>query len=290
MSATTADHDQRRSREDSNSLLSKSRDADAESHRDSAISHTKPIEETSSQYGPGVILLVIFVLSLAIMALVFYNFPELSDEDASQLKLPRSLDDAKDLGRLLSKYKDTHYYTVLGAVVITYVFLQTFAIPGSISLSILSGFLFPFPVALLLVCTCSATGATFCYLLFSMVGHNIVSRYFPQRVNGWKTQVAHHHDDMLWYIIFLRITPFLPNWFINIASPIVGVNLTPFYWGTFLGVAPPSFFFIRAGTTLYELTTATGHVSIKSILVLAGFAVLSLLPVFFKKAIRKKLE
>lgn len=56
------------------------------------------------------------------------------------------------------------------------------------------------------------------------------------------------------------------------------------------GVAPPSFFFIRAGTTLYELTTATGHVSIKSILVLAGFAVLSLLPVFFKKAIRKKLE
>ena len=40
---------------------------------------------------------------------------------------------------------------------------------------------------------------------------------------------------MLWYIIFLRITPFLPNWFINVASPVIGVRLAPFYWGTFLG-------------------------------------------------------
>ena len=37
----------------------------------------------------------------------------------------------------------------------TYVSLQTFAIPGSISLSVLSGFLFPFPLALLLVSTVS---------------------------------------------------------------------------------------------------------------------------------------
>ncbi len=34
---------------------------------------------------------------------------------------------------------------------VTYLFLQTFAIPGSIFLSIVSGFLFSFPVALLLV-------------------------------------------------------------------------------------------------------------------------------------------
>ena len=33
--------------------------------------------------------------------------------------------------------------------------LQTFAIPGSIFLSILSGFLFPFPLALFLVCLVS---------------------------------------------------------------------------------------------------------------------------------------
>jgi uncharacterized membrane protein YdjX (TVP38/TMEM64 family) len=161
--------------------------------------------------------------------------------------------------------------------------LQTFAIPGSIFLSILSGFLFPFPVALLLVCTCSALGAMFCYLISAVVGHRLVHHYFPQRLKQWRQQIDRHGDDMLWYVVFLRITPFLPNWFINIASPIVGVRIPPFFWGTFLGVAPPSFFFIRAGTTLYELTTSTGHVSVTSVLVLAGLAVLSLTPVLLKK-------
>ena len=45
----------------------------------------------------------------------------LPSEDVSRLKLPRDIHEAKDLGRLLSKYKNTHYGTVLGAVVATYV-------------------------------------------------------------------------------------------------------------------------------------------------------------------------
>lgn len=36
-------------------------------------------------------------------------------------KLPRDIDDAKELGRVLSKYKDTHFFTVLGGVIVTYV-------------------------------------------------------------------------------------------------------------------------------------------------------------------------
>lgn len=182
-----------------------------------------------------IILLALFAVSLMIMAFIFWNFPELSEDDVSRLRFPRSLDAAKDLGRLLSKYKDTHYFTVLGAVTITYVFLQSFAIPGSIFCSILSGFLFPFPLALFLVCSCSAIGATFCYLLSAMVGQGLMRKHFPQKLKSWQSQLDHHHDDMLWYIIFLRITPFLPNWFINLASPVLGVKLAPFYWGTFLG-------------------------------------------------------
>ena len=155
---------------------------------------------------------------------------------------------------------------------------------------------------------CSATGATFCYLLSAMVGQKLVTKYFPERLNSWRAQISHHHDDMLWYIIFLRITPFLPNWFINLASPLVGVRLAPFYWGTFLGewfiptrllsrvpptytgVAPPSFFFIRAGTTLYELTMTSGHISWGSLLLLGLLAGLSLLPVLLRKSLRNKVQ
>lgn len=48
-------------------------------------------------------------------------------------------------------------------------------------------------------------------------------------------KVDEHKNNLLNYIIFLRITPFLPNWFINITSPVIGVPLSPFFIGTFLG-------------------------------------------------------
>lgn len=73
-------------------------------------------------------------------------------EEVEQVKFPKNIEDAKNLGLVLSHYTDRYYLQVLGGVFITYLFLQTFAIPGSIFLSFVSGYLFPFPLALLLVC------------------------------------------------------------------------------------------------------------------------------------------
>lgn len=113
--------------------------------------------------------------------------------------------------------------------------LQTFAIPGSLFLSILSGFLFRFPVALAMICFCSAVGATLCYLLSLLLGRRLVKHYFPKRAEQWGQQVTKHKDDMLSYMLFLRMTPLLPNWFINLVAPVIGVPLFPFAFGTFLG-------------------------------------------------------
>lgn len=113
--------------------------------------------------------------------------------------------------------------------------LQTFAIPGSLFLSILSGFLFSFPVAICLVCLCSAIGATMCYLLSQLVGRRIVRHFFPERADHWALQVEKHKGELLSYVLFLRMTPFLPNWFINLVAPVIGVPLFPFAVGTFFG-------------------------------------------------------
>ena len=50
-----------------------------------------------------------------------------------------------------------------------------------------------------------------------------------------RRQVDGHREHLINYIIFLRITPFLPNWFINITSPVINVPLGVFFLGTFLG-------------------------------------------------------
>lgn len=36
-------------------------------------------------------------------------------------------------------------------------------------------------------------------------------------------------------MLFLRLTPLIPNWFVNIASPIVGMPVKYFSLGTLFG-------------------------------------------------------
>ncbi|KAM9658203.1 transmembrane protein 41B [Trichechus inunguis] len=250
----------------------------------------KAREEAGSARTSLLILVSIFLSAAFVMFLVYKNFPQLSEEERVTMKVPRDMDDAKALGKVLSKYKDTFYVQVLVAYFATYIFLQTFAIPGSIFLSILSGFLYPFPLALFLVCLCSGLGASFCYMLSYLVGRPVVYKYLTEKAVKWSQQVERHRDHLINYIIFLRITPFLPNWFINITSPVINVPLKVFFIGTFLGVAPPSFIAINAGTTLYQLTTAGEAVSWYSVFFLMILAVLSILPAIFHKKLKQKYE
>ncbi|XP_014164714.1 transmembrane protein 41B [Geospiza fortis] len=250
----------------------------------------KALAEGGSARTSLLILVSIFLSAAFLMFLVYKNFPQLSEEERECIKVPRDMDDAKALGKVLSKYKDTFYVQVLVAYFATYVFLQTFAIPGSIFLSILSGFLYPFPLALFLVCLCSGLGASFCYMLSYLVGRPVVYRYLTEKAVKWSEQVERHREHLINYIIFLRITPFLPNWFINITSPVINVPLKVFFIGTFLGVAPPSFVAIKAGTTLYQLTTAGEAVSWNSVFVLMILAILSILPALFQKKLKQKFE
>lgn len=107
------------------------------------------------------------------------------------------------------------------------------------------------------------------------------------------------------------MTPFLPNWFINIVAPCIDVPLFPFWLGTFLGVGPPSFLAIQAGQTLHELSADKStwswtsvsllgktlknfkqkmNIILKKIFSPGLFAGLSLLPVFLKNRLRRKFE
>ena len=58
-------------------------------------------------------------------------------------------------------------------------------------------------------------------------------------------QVAKQREKLLNYMIFLRITPTLPNIFINLASPIVDVPFHVFLSATLIGLVPSSYIMVR---------------------------------------------
>ncbi|XP_065198705.1 transmembrane protein 41B-like [Sycon ciliatum] len=227
----------------------------------------------------------LFAFSAGCLYLLFQSFPDLAESDKQHVHVPRTLDDAKELGRVLSMYTDTHFPQVVVGYACVYVFLQAFAIPGSIFLSVLSGYLFPFPLALFLVCLCSACGASACYLLsYLVLGSEFVSQYLPSKIEYWKAQISHYGwVELLSTLVFLRITPFLPNWSINIASPVIGFPLSIFFLGTFIGVAPPSALAVMSGTQLYELTSATELLTLRAVGLIGLIAVMALMPMAFKR-------
>ena len=55
------------------------------------------------------LLLLIFLSSALAMFLVLKTFPDLNDEDKKSLKFPHDIDDAKELGQVLSRYKDQYF-------------------------------------------------------------------------------------------------------------------------------------------------------------------------------------
>lgn len=54
---------------------------------------------------------------------------------------------------------------------------------------------------------------------------------WPLRTERFAAEVAARRGQLLPYVIFLRVTPLLPNTFINVASPLAGVPVWPFSLG-----------------------------------------------------------
>jgi uncharacterized membrane protein YdjX (TVP38/TMEM64 family) len=98
--------------------------------------------------------------------------------------------------------------------------------------------LFGVPLGVLVVSFVAATGATGAYLISKHALGGIVESRLATRMQDFRAQVSARRvrGDLFFYVFALRVTPLLPNWFINLASPHVGVPLTTFWLGTLCGV------------------------------------------------------
>jgi len=89
------------------------------------------------------------------------------------------------------------------------------------------------------------TGASICYGVSSVMGKYLVLRAFPELVRQMNKRIQKHKENLLWYMLFLRITPLVPNWFINVSSPIVGIPFFHFFLATLFGI-----YFIRSNNKI----------------------------------------
>lgn len=170
-------------------------------------------------------------------------------------------------------YQAANYWFVLAAFEVTYVGLKMLAIPVAFSLCLLSGALFPFPVCTLLTGVGEAVGSSLCYLLSKAFLGPVIERFFADKLQVLQQRADENRQFMLTFNFFLRLTPFLPNWFINLACPLVGVPLRPFFWGSLIGTQLSLTFLAVSGATLktageqgFDLDAIKGNMIIMGLL------------------------
>ncbi|XP_057478352.1 uncharacterized membrane protein At4g09580-like [Actinidia eriantha] len=211
---------------------------------------------------------------------VYLTMPE---SDYSFLKLPRSLEDLQILRDHLESYTSDYTIQVLIGYCTVYIFMQTFMIPGTVFMSLLAGALFGVFKGVALVVLNATAGASSCYFLSKLIGRPLLSSLWPDKLVFFQEQVAKRRTRLLNYMLFLRVTPTLPNTFINVASPIVDVPYHIFFLATFIGLIPAAYVTVRAGIALGELRSVGDLYDFHSIATLFLIGVVSVTPTLISK-------
>lgn len=240
--------------------------------------------------GEGVILplsrwevmaaLGVFLLFSVGLGCIYLTMPA---ADYSELKLPRTLSDLRILKDHLATFASVYPTQFILGYCSTYIFMQTFMIPGTIFMSLLAGSLFGVISGLFLVVFNATAGASSCYFLSKLVGRPIVNWLWPEKLRFFQAEIAKRRDKLLNYMLFLRVTPTLPNLFINLASPIVDIPFHIFFLATVLGLIPASYITVRAGLALGDLKSVKDLYDFKTLSVLFLIGLVAIIPTLLKR-------
>ncbi|OQR80051.1 transmembrane protein 41A-A-like [Tropilaelaps mercedesae] len=226
-----------------------------------------------------------FVAASAWLYILSKSAPKLqrSDNDTSTLKFPSSFEELHELSALLQEYYSSHPNFVYVLFCSAYLYKQTFAIPGSVFMNLLGGALFGVIPGFLLACLLSATGATFCYLLSYACGRQLLRKFFASKISHFEDKIDENRDDLIYVLLFLRLFPITPNWFLNMASPIVGIPMHLFFISVFIGLMPYNLMCVQAGSLLSEIESTSDVLTPSVAVKMALLAMAALMPAFFRK-------
>ena len=234
-----------------------------------------------------------------------------------ELSLPSSFEDACALSLSLSAHLRSHPSSRLLLLLLfasVYLLKQTFSIPGSALLNIMAGFIFGVGPGVPLVAFLTAVGASGCYALSSLVGSELLKLAPSLAARTHKLQLLIEAEKragtLFVYLLVLRVFPFTPNFFVNLAAPLVGIPFPTFFLSALLGLVPYVYITVTAGDTLRvlselqqegKLAAAAGGVvpanmSLADVMDAATMAKLALLalslllPIVLKRLLLKKNE
>lgn len=139
------------------------------------------------------------------------------------------------------------------AYIAIYATAVALSLPGGLIFTVAGGLLFGWVVGGLAAVLAATIGATIVFL----IARTAVGETLSERVGPWLAKLSDgFNKEALSYMLFLRLVPVFPFWFVNIAPALLGVPLKTYVIGTVLGIIPATFAFASAGAGLDSVILA----------------------------------
>jgi uncharacterized membrane protein YdjX (TVP38/TMEM64 family) len=156
----------------------------------------------------------------------------------------QSLAEHRDALRAL--VANNYLLAVIGYLTV-YTAAITLLFPTAAALTLAGGFLFGWQVGFPLTVIAATSGATIVFLL----AKTALAEPLARRTGPWLCKVREgFQKDALTYLLFLRLVPAFPFWFMNLAPALLGMGLRDFIIATALGIIPGTLAFSVIGSGL----------------------------------------
>ena len=203
-----------------------------------------------------------------------------------------------DLGRFLSfDLLQEHRHTLLDQVaehallaaiafIGLYIVVVAFSLPGGAVMTVSGGFLFGALLATIYTVVAATIGAT---LLF-LIARTSLGEALKAKAGPWLDRMqGGFNENAMSYLLVLRLIPLFPFWLVNLAPAFLGVQLRTYVIATLFGIVPGTFVFSLVGAGLGSVFDAGESFTLQGVLTgeiigaLVGLALLSLVPVIYKR-------
>ena len=172
------------------------------------------------------------------------------------------------------------------AYIAIYIGSVAFSLPGGALLTVVGGFLFGQLVGVAYVVIGASTGATALFL----IAKTTVGDALEARMGPWlKKMEAGFQKNAFNYLLAMRLIPLFPFFVVNLVPAFLGVRLQTYILATVIGIVPGTFVLVQVGVGLGSIFESGEELSLANafttdiVLALIGLAILSLLPILYKK-------
>jgi len=187
---------------------------------------------------------------------------------------------------LLIGLVESYGFAAAVSYIVLYAAMVAFSIPGGLMMSIAGGFLFGTLWGTLYIVLGATTGAAVLFI----IAKTVLGDFLREKAGPWlKKMEGGFQLDALSYLLVLRLVPLFPFFVVNLVPAFLGMRLSIYVIGTFVGIIPGTFVFASVGAGLGSIFEGGGEFSLSGVMTpeivtaLVGLGVLSLIPVAYKR-------